>query len=402
MKIALFTQNIVKGGLDTFIVNLTTNWPDDDRLILFCNQSHPGLRDLEKKLGNQIQVVSYDFWLSQDLMSRTRMCPRFIQIIFRALFWFLGFPYLVIQTYRLFRRFRPERLMIINGSYPGGDACLAAAIAWLGINLRNKSWHNFHSTTLPYPANFFAKIKSKVIDLLVVKASAGLVTVSSACLSTINFRPYLKKLPASYIYNGLNPNKVTNGIPLRDELGLPSSSKLILMLASYNPIKGHALIISAMGKVLQRNPNTHLLICGDGDVQEINEVKRICNSFNISQNVILKHHRDDVGNLLTQCDVLVMPSIVYESFGYSVAEAMALGCPAVVTNVGGLPEVVENGKTGFVVEATDPSLIADKIILLLNDSNLRTQMISAGKVRYESLFKAKNMAKQYYQLIHAE
>lgn len=92
MKTAFFTQNIKRGGLDTFTLNLVANWPSQDEIILFCNRSHPGLAALREGLAGRAEVVPYNFVIAQDTSDRLVRVPAFLQILFRALFWPLGFP----------------------------------------------------------------------------------------------------------------------------------------------------------------------------------------------------------------------------------------------------------------------------------------------------------------------
>ena len=103
-------------------------------------------------------------------------------------------------------------------------------------------------------------------------------------------------------------------------------------------------------------------------------------------------------------DVLINPS-VSETFGMSLAEAMATGTPAIGTDIGGMPEVVEHGKTGLIVPPEDPTALAEAIAQLLSDESLRTRMGQAGIDRAAKIFSWQAIAtslQQQYELIVEE
>ena len=399
MKTAFFTQNIKRGGLDTFILNLIADWPETDEVILFCNRSHPGFVALGEGLAGKAVVIPYDFWIAQDISDRLSQEPAFFRILFRAMFWLLGFPYLVFKTGQLFKEIDADRLMVINGGYPGGDACLAATIAWRRSAPRRRAWHNFHNLVLPYSDQPLRRLKERLVDRFVVWAAAGFVTVSRACLATREARPLLMASRGEAIYNGIAPLVPEFRQSLTVELNLPKNSRIVLMLAVYEPRKGHAFIIQAMEQVVRRVPTAILLICGDGAAEEVDTVRRLCDSSSASRHIVLQGHRSDLTNLLAQAAVLVLPSQAQESFGYTAVEAMACACPVVVTDVGGLPEVVEDGSCGFVVQRKDESGLAEKISLLLENEELRKRMGEAGVRRYRELFSSSRMATEYFHLL---
>ena len=97
--------------------------------------------------------------------------------------------------------------------------------------------------------------------------------------------------------------------------------------------------------------------------------------------------------------MLVVPPQAYESFGYVAVEAMCCRVPVVVTDVGGLPEVVEDGVCGYVVDQHDRVSFANHIEELLCDETLRKKMGEQGKLRYEKYFSAKRMASEYAELV---
>lgn len=402
MKIAFFTQNIKQGGLDTFILNLINNWPEIDEVVLFCNRSHPGFNSLSEQLAEKAVVVPYDFWIAQDISLKLAHLPSLIQRLARGLFWVFGFPYLIYKTGKLLKQFSASRLMVINGGYPGGDACLAATIAWKLFGNSRRAWHNFHNLVLPYSRNPIRRLKEKLVDRFVMWATAGFVTVSEACMKTLNTRPILSASRKSFIYNGINPVDTDTSASLSDELGLASGTRFILMLAVYEPRKGHDFIINAMDDIVRRFPSAILLICGDGTPTEMSTVKRLRDASAVSNNIILQGHRRDLGNLFSQVDLLVVPSQGQESFGYTAVEAMASGCPVVVTDVGGLPEVVGNDGAAYVVRRDDVKALAERICTLLYNEDARILMGEHGKLRYNKMFKSSRMSDEYYHLINSD
>jgi glycosyltransferase involved in cell wall biosynthesis len=399
MKTVFFTQNTKRGGLDTFILNLIASWPEEDEVILFCNRSHPGLAALSNGLAGKAVVIPYDFWIAQDISNRLALVPAFLRALFRAVFWLLGFPYLIVKTGQLFKKNDADRLMVINGGYPGGDACLAATIAWQRSAPDRRAWHSFHNLVLPYSSQPFRRLKERLVDRLVARAAAGFVTVSRACLATRASRPLLMSAQGEFIYNGIAPLVPALTESLAAELGLSKDSQIILMLAVYESRKGHAFLIRAMEQVVRRVQTATLLICGDGTHEEIEVVRRLCDASSARRHIVLQGHRHDLSNLLAQAAVLILPSQAQESFGYTAVEAMACACPVIVTDVGGLPEVVEDGGCGFVVRRDDASGLADRIALLLGDESLRKQMGEAGVQRYRELFGASRMAAGYFNLL---
>ena len=113
-----------------------------------------------------------------------------------------------------------------------------------------------------------------------------------------------------------------------------------------------------MDQLFKKNKNDiFLFIFGDGNEEEINAIKNLKAKFNCSNNIFLNKYIDDVSSLIKACDLLVVPSQEHESFGYTAVEAMAHKLPVVSTDVGGLPEVIVNEKTGYVVDRKNHNLL---------------------------------------------
>ena len=112
MRIGFFLQNNKKGGLDTFLINLITHWNDNDDLILFCNQSHPGRNEITNSLDNYARLIKYDLVISEDLDFRLQKLPKILRIFVKIQFWFFGFFYQKYYLKKMFIKHQIDRLMI--------------------------------------------------------------------------------------------------------------------------------------------------------------------------------------------------------------------------------------------------------------------------------------------------
>lgn len=399
MRIGFFLQNSKQGGLDTFVIQLLQNWPEDDGLILFCNGSHPGLETLRQNVPASEEFQSYNFLVHQDFDRRFRSWPTVFSRLLKIVFWAVGFVYQVNVIKSILAGADLDRLLIINGGYPAGDACQAATVVWATINPERRAWHNFHNFSAPLPKSLLRRWHEHWIDKKVARYTRGFVSVSRFCRDSIKNRPEMHDVEKRFIYNGMEPLVPTYDSSLINELSIAYGIHIILMLGTYESRKGHAFIIQVMEHIIDELPDVHLLICGDGSEDEVKVVEDERQKSRVATNIHLQGHRSDIENLLAQTDLIVVPSQAYESFGYMALEAMCCRVPVVVTNVGGLPEVVEDGVCGYVVEHRDVEGFARRIVELLHDDNLRHRMGGQGHRRYEQHFTAERMARLYADLV---
>ena len=106
-------------------------------------------------------------------------------------------------------------------------------------------------------------------------------------------------------------------------------------------------------------------------------------------------------DIISGFDLLVMPTIDFEGFGYSIVEAMLAEVPVVASRVGAIPELIVDGESGYLVEPSDISGWQVTIEKLVGNPTLRKHIGMAGKQRIESRFSAESMSKQYYNLLAA-
>ena len=143
---------------------------------------------------------------------------------------------------------------------------------------------------------------------------------------------------------------------------------------------GVDFLIKAFSTLFQIDRQARLLIVGDGS--EESALRRLCRSLDVEDNVSFVGFiaNERVPDYMNQMDVFVVPSVMSsETFGVAAVEAAASGLPVIASNIGGLPEVVLDGETGFLVPPRDPEAIAEKMIQLWKDEKLRVQMGRAAR-----------------------
>jgi len=184
--------------------------------------------------------------------------------------------------------------------------------------------------------------------------------------------------PVSLIYNGVDLQRYTDQQPcctLHEDYGIPENAPIVGVVARLEPEKGHRTLVDAWPEVLALIPDAWLLIVGEGSERNALEAEAV--SLGIESRVVFTGRRDDVPAVTAALDIAVLPSY-REAQGLSVLEAMALGRPVVASNVGGIPEMIEDGVTGLLVPPDDCPALAAAIVRLLTDHPLADTLGKRG------------------------
>ena len=396
MKIGYFVESYKRGGVDTFIRNLLSQKRHNDIFYLIYNNDNPGINYVKKNCKNIIYLKYSIFAWDQIFDKKINNYFLIILKIIYSLLFPITFSYQILRLLSFFKKHDLDKLMIVNGGYPGGDICLAACIAWSQLNPVKKPWINFRNFALKKYKNFILNIYKDLIDKFILRSAKGFVSVSKICSSSIKLRKNLKNSKVLTIYNGHFLKKNKNRFSYKKKFNLPTNSKILLMLAEYDLRKGHKFIIDVMEEINKKDKNIFLFIFGHGDSYEINKLVQKSSS---SINIFLNEFNENNFGLISSCDLLVIPSQKYESFGYTAIEAMSLKKPVISTNCGGLREVIKNNITGYLVDRNKPKLFAKKILNLLSNTKLKKKMGNKSLYRYKKHFTHTKMIKSYNNLM---
>jgi glycosyltransferase involved in cell wall biosynthesis len=406
MKICFFTENYHKGGLDTFLINLIDSWPESgDALTLVCNGTHPGIETIMSKTSRPLAMVRYHRFFSFGV-SRGQGSDfpdgRFLARVLRGLgYRILQYPVLlpwyIVSLVVFFRRHDFDRVMVVNGGYPASLLCRCAAIAWRFSGKKPLATFTFHNSATRPPWYYF--LPEYLIDRLVIDSSRHIVSVSSNCLDSLKIRNAFRAgAKLRFIYNGIaDPASRANGTG--GAQGRDPDVPYCLMLATYEPRKGHVFLLRAFRLVANDFPGVRLCIYGFGSPEQKQVVTDEVKSLSLEHHVSLNDFTTETGPLISNARVLVVPSQAFESFGLTIIEAMAFGTPVVTTDVGGMPEVLAGSHAGYVCPKDDPVAFADAIKRILGNPSLAADLGRNGRQTFEQRFTSSIMAKQYQVMI---
>lgn len=195
------------------------------------------------------------------------------------------------------------------------------------------------------------------------------------------------------IYSGVDLEKFNNPpdrISVRKKYALPYNPPIIAIVATMPERKGHIYLLNAMPDILKEFPQTILLVVGDGRRRP--QLEELSNQLNLGSNVNFMGWVKNTAELYYGLDLLVMPSLA-EGLGVSILEGLAAGLPVVGTKVGGIPDVIQDGKTGYLIPPKDSRAISDMVIKVLRDLPHAQDIGKAGRALVEEKFSALSMSK---------
>jgi len=182
------------------------------------------------------------------------------------------------------------------------------------------------------------------------------------------------------LYNGIDISRFKNKdqyqrTKIRQELNIPIDSLIIITVAVLREPKGIQNMISAFPVILEQVPNAHYLIVGDGPYAE--SLQDLVTALAIQDHVTFAGHRTDIPALLACSDLFVLPTLK-DALPTVIIEALAAEKPIVASDIGGVPEIIENKVNGLLVQPGDLSSLSTACLSLIKNSEQTRQIILAG------------------------
>jgi sugar transferase (PEP-CTERM/EpsH1 system associated) len=197
------------------------------------------------------------------------------------------------------------------------------------------------------------------------------------------------------IFNGIDIDRFDANFDkqeIRSRLGISSESLVLGCIARLEAVKDHVTLLESFSIVSNKFPKAILVLVGDGSQKE--KLKEKSATLGIREKVLFLGTRMDAQEVIQIFDIFVLSSLS-EGLSIALLEAMAARKPIVATNVGGNPDIVLDGETGFLVPSQDKHSLSEKLLSLLSDRNMMSVMGGKGFARVENNFNIKNMVKDY-------
>jgi glycosyltransferase involved in cell wall biosynthesis len=234
------------------------------------------------------------------------------------------------------------------------------------------------------------RLRNNLERISVQAGVARVITVSNATRDVYANQTGLPLNRFRTIYNGIDLEKFSRAedkTVVKKALWLPMDNPLVTMVGVLRPGKGHSVCIEAARSV----PNAHFVLVGDGMLRESLEAQ----AKDLKGRVHFLGQRMDIAAILSATDIFVLPSDS-EALPTVLIEAGAAGLPVVASNVGGVPEIVEDGVTGILIPPQDPQALADAIKRLIDDPVLARGM---GDEAYQRVREKFTLSSQTTELI---
>jgi glycosyltransferase involved in cell wall biosynthesis len=243
-------------------------------------------------------------------------------------------------------------------------------------------------------------IVSQMLEPATLRLADAAYCVCEAMKSDRRIRKSAQTKLRDTIHNGveIKPTAERN-LRLRQEFGFSDDAVVVIYTGRMSRDKGLEVLAAAMNKIMQRGVGVSaelrdkikLLLVGDG--REMPAIRRCFQPLIQSNQVVMAGKRDDIDGLNATADIFVFPSL-HENLSFSLLEAMNAALPVIATAVGGNVEVVVQDQTGFLVPPGDADALAQSIVQLSADANLRERMGLAGRERLGNQFSVASMVRK--------
>ena len=347
-----------RGGAERFAVGLLTHLPPDRFDLYVCST---------RRLGPPVREILVAAGVKQLNLGRRR-------------------KYEIHQFRDLISLIRQQRFDILHAHMFGsnlwgtliGTACRVPVII-------------AHEQTWSYEGQ---PLRRWADGLVIGRLATRFVAVSSKDAERMRTLEHVPPGKVVMIPNAYVPRPGSVENDLRLELGLDPAAPLLATVAVFRPQKALSVLLDAFAEIVRAVPDAHLVLAGDGELRS--ELQAQTARLALTDRVHFLGFRDDIDAILRSADVALLSSD-YEGTPLVVYESIANGTPVVATDVGGLRDIVEDGRSARLVPRRDPTALAEATIELLRSRALREQLAQEAAHNAEQ-FSIENVARRFAAL----
>lgn len=302
-----------------------------------------------------------------------------------------GFQFPLFRLLRIMKAFRPH--IVHSRNFGALEAILAARLAGIPVVI-----HSEHGYEIEILCGL--PLRRRIACFAFFRLAHQVFTVTRDLKSFHSSQSWLSSEKFHVIPNGVDTDRfrprpeITS--LLKSELGIAGDRIVVGSVGRVVPIKDHKTLLEAAQELISQGKNLHVVIVGAGS--ELSKLRtQAATSPELAGRVSFVGSSDRVPDLLNAMDVFVLPSIS-EGMSNTILEAMATGLPVVVTRTGGNPEVVEEGRAGFLFDPRDVRALTGTLSRLVDNAALRRECGSFARCQAVHKFSLSTMAQRYRDL----
>ena len=247
-----------------------------------------------------------------------------------------------------------------------------------------------------YPDN--PSWKRRFFNQGIIPLTSAITAVSPFVAQALKIVEWIPLKRVQVIYNGVDDSRFNN-LPskkvLRLKLSLKEDFIYFILCSRLDPIKWIEGLLAAYRRVLNVFPKSGLILVGEGEAR--GDIESNIEKLDLKENVRLAGYQKNIPEWLAASDIFVLSSHS-EGTSVSLIESMAAGLPAVVTNAGGNPFVVQNEITGKIVPVRNEEALADAMLCMVRDYELRAKYAAGARKRFEEEFRMAHMMDSYNRI----
>lgn len=297
------------------------------------------------------------------------------------------------EVLHLYRLIKVNRINILQTHGPRVDFFGAIAAKLAGIpHIITR-----HVAISHHLLSDFRKKIYTFFDNIAMKWAARVITVSHVVEDDLVESQGVARDKIVTIVNGVDLGRFsqtskTASVKIRSEFGIDAGVQVVGMIAQLSHWKGISYFLNAISSILTRYQNVRFLIVGDGP--ERANLEAMAELLGISRHVVFAGFRRDIPEIIASIDIVVLSSL-REGLPLVLLESMAMAKPVVATDVGGVSELVLNGKTGFLISPRNSDTLSEAVAKLLHDRKKGKEFGKAGRKYVEQNFSLDQMIKKY-------
>lgn len=381
-KLLVYSHCPEYGGSENIIENILCSQLINDKydVTFHYGYNEKYERQLKIKLAKYSNLKIFGLPILSEISINNKRKERLQKdsLYYFYLFLFAGFYCIRLSGFfslinffifrNLYKKYKPDILLINNGGYPAALTCRIAAVAGRNMNIENIIFV-VNNMAVP-PINFLDRLLDKYVEKAVKYFVTASVAAKQQLIKARNF-PIEKciNIPNT-LYNEDNIAHTQTG-KLRNEFGITENIFIIGSAGLLTNRKGFHVLIDTINNLNKEN-KFHKIVCfifGEGE--ERKNLEHQISTYNLKEKVFLPGFRPDIIQYMADFDVFILPSVNYEDFPYVNLEAMVLSKPIIGTKVAGIPEQVIEGINGFVVSPNNTEELQNAIENIYNNPNVQ-------------------------------